>query len=210
MSLPLGPMRRAPIRHGICDDGAYFTAINPTPGTGFATIAAANAFADVSPFLYVLAGLKSVYFDFLSLIATVPGTGSTALRALVQIMDGKAVPTGGTEVFPNNTNNNNPAASACRVFMGPLAAAASVNPRQIWHDQVRPVIPVVNDQYLIQFGGDEGAVSSLLSSGAANADRYLYFPAVEIAPGKCAQIHVWSPGQTVAAQYESRLALYEY
>src|SRR5258708_2286029 len=64
--------------HALADEGSFFLAANPTPGTGVATIAAQATLADTAPFLLVKnAGAKRLYLDALLLIATAPGTNGT-------------------------------------------------------------------------------------------------------------------------------------
>ena len=43
-------------QHKVADEGSYYMTRSPTVGTGLATIAAQNSFADTSPFLIVTNG----------------------------------------------------------------------------------------------------------------------------------------------------------
>ena len=96
-------------QHKVADEGSYYMTRSPTVGTGLATIAAQNSFADTSPFLIVTngnpAGGKSIYLDYLKLTTTVAGTNGTTPCGV------------GNAMGP-----------------GPGVAPGSAQPRAVWHN----------------------------------------------------------------------------
>lgn len=197
------------------DEGFYFTAVNPTPGTGLATIAALASLVDTSPFVAIHApvGGKSIILDYVRFTMTAIGTAAAGARAAVKLdTGGKAEPTGSTLGSPVNTKAIATAqAATAHVFAGPLVAAAAVTPKLVGHCQFRPVAPVVGDSYIIRFlDSSEQPLSNLAVAGTAIDDLCYDAPPVTIAPGCCAQIHLWFPSQTAASAVEVELGWIEY
>lgn len=208
--MPAARYFSSPSALAIADFGAYWTAKSPTPGTGLATIAALTALVDTSPFIQVNApAAKSTYLDYLKLTCRVPGTGSTALEFAVKTDNGKAAPAGGTPITPVNVRSGGAAAQSS-VWAGALVAAAAVAAKLQTSQLLRPVIPVLGDVYLIKFSAPDFAVPGQPASGAVSFDDYVPAPTVIIDPGMTGQIHIWSPGQSVAAQFEVELGLFEF
>jgi hypothetical protein len=197
---------------------AYFVASNPTPGTGLATIAALVALSDTSPFIQINTGSKGVYLDYLILTNTAPGTAGASIRCAVKTDLLKAAPTGGTLLTPAcsrrlTSTAGVPVAAAtplCSIWAGALVAAAAVTPILHCSRLIRPVIPVINDMYVIKFGASDYGVSSLVSNGTLNSDRYIPFPPVIVDPNMTGQVHIWLPSQSGASSYEIELGFAEF
>jgi hypothetical protein len=200
-----------PPSHAIAESASYFTALSATPGTGLATIAALTTESDTSPFIQINAGAKAVFLDYLLLTVTAPGTAGTSLRFSMRTDVAKAAPTGGSQLVLSYTRRvaNLPAPSLS-VWAGALVAAAAGTPLRHCSRLVRPVIPVIGDQYLIKFGGIDFGVISLLESGTAIADRYVAAPPMIVDPAFTGQIHIWLPGQSAASSYEVELGGWEF
>lgn len=197
------------------DFGAYFTAVNPTPGTGLATIAAQATLADTSPFVSIHAPSNGrvVVLDYVRFTMAVIGTGAAGARFAVKTdVGGKANPTGSTiGSLVNVRAAVAQRAATCSVFGGPLVAAAAITPQLLHHAFLRGVAPVVGDSYLVRFGAmSPEPITDLAQAGTAIAAICVDAPPVIVAPGTCAQLHLYFPSQTVASNVEVELGLYEY
>lgn len=202
--------------HLYADEGTYFLATNPTPGTGLATIAAQASLADTAPFVLIKngnpAGGKRIYMDQLVLIATAAGTGGTAIHFAAKIdaaAGGARYTSGGSQITPVNTNGDDGTVSQATVYAGAIVAAAAGNPRLLSHRLVRPVIPVVGDTYVFNFGGAGSGVGGLVPSGTAISQQNFDVSPMIIGPGEWGQLHIWLPSQTVASSFEVELGYIE-
>ena len=218
MTLPRQDLALSPVSHCVVDRGHYFTASNPVPGTGLATIAALTAEVDTSPYIAFNTGVMSVYIDYIRITVTAPGTGGSQLRYSARTDKLKTAPTGGTTITPacalrpgaaTGLTPPAPPASQSSWYAGPLVAAAAQAALRHFSSPIRPVLPVINDTYLIKFGASDYGVSSLVPNGTLNADRYIPEPAWIIGPNMTGQIHLWLPSQTVASSYEFEVGFWE-
>jgi hypothetical protein len=187
--------------HELANEGSYWSAKNPTPGTGLATIAAATTIDDTKPFAMIKGPTTSgkVFFvDYVRLVCTAPGTAGTSLRAAWHIDDTKADPTGGTQLTLNNLRQDIPNNLVeTKIFAGPLAAAAaSGNVRELVAPLLKSSIPAVNDIYLMKFGGSD--------QGVPTAATLVYYggPALIVPANKIATLHLMLPSQSAASSYE--------
>ena len=204
-------------QHKLADEGSYFLTRSPTPGTGLATIAAPTTFAATSPFLIVTnnnpVGGKNIFLDYLKLICTAAGTGGTALNFATVLDAGSRYTSGGSGgagtqlasllAGPYTPNMQAAGQSGALVYAGALvAAAATAGARTLSNSRFRTAIPVVNDEYVINFGGDSVALDGVLVSGTAIAQRTVPHAPVVIAPGSSFLLHLWLPSQSAASSYE--------
>ncbi len=204
--------------YGVASAGQYFVARNVTPGTGLADHAAPTTLDDLKAFLVVengdtvgAASAKRIYLDFLKLFVTAAGTGGTNIN-----MTGKTDTnatrrwaSGGVVCPPINVNRDSAAASIATVNAGANITVAANAARIVHHQQVRPVIPVVGDTYLVDFGADSKAPSNMAPAGVAIASLVVPAPPVIIGPAQCYLLHKWLAGQSVAGAYEFELGWWE-
>lgn len=206
-----------PKMHNLADEGTYYIASSPTPGTGLPTIAALTALVDTSPFIFVRNNFsvtdplrKRIYLDYLKLICTAAGTAGASIRYAVKIDSSRiGVPTGGTLITPNNVNMDFNQWSQAQIYAGALVAPAANSPRLLGSGLIRPVIPVVGDTYIINFGGMDPSVGSLAPAGTANSDRVFSHAPVSIGAQQIANLHIWLPSQSAASSYECELGYWE-
>lgn len=192
------------------EEGRYFIATNPTPGTGLATIAALASLADTSPFIMMRAQNRMVVLDYLRLTYAVLGTGAASVRFAAKTDAAKAAPTGGTAITPVNVNQGATLSPDALVYAGALVAGAAVSARLAMHAQLRAAAPVAGDSYTVRFGGTGGGpVGALLTTGTAQTFVNIDGPPVLCAPGQTIQLHPWFPSQTAASQLEFELGYYE-
>jgi hypothetical protein len=95
-------------------------------------------------------------------------------------------------------------------FGAVVPTAASSNARLLWHSNVRTVIKVIGDKYLLTFGAGQGApVATTIMAGTAQASIHLPCPPVVLGPGDTFLLHEFAASQTVAASYEFAMGWWE-
>lgn len=205
--------------HLLADEGSYFFVTNPTPGTGIAGQAAPTAAptvgggGDTKPFIFIQNGASPsdsqaprIYLDYVRLRTTTPGTNGTAINFVMQIDSANRVPTsglGGTALTPINPNMDSGAKSQCIVQAGNILASASgQTARNFPNIQLRPVLTVSSDIYIVSLGGAEYGVGSLISSGTGIVQQSFGHPPAVLGPGQSLLIFLWMPAQTVASSFE--------
>ena len=205
-------------QHKLSDEGSYFLTRSPTIGTGIATIAAANAFADTSPFIIItnnnpVQGGRNIYLDYIILRLTVAGTSSTDLQWAIRIDNIPRWSSGGsggagtglTTVLsgPYPTNTGSQPNSAALIYCGAIVAVAgSTNVRTLGNGKFRTAIAVVNDSYLINFAGVDMQQDGVLVSGTNIAQRSVTHPPVCIGPQGSLLLHLFGTSQAAATSCE--------
>lgn len=198
-----------PTRHVLADEGSFFVAGNPTPGTGIA-MTISTAFSDTVA-MFAIKNLdnpanpaaKRIYLDYLRLMLF--GTPPTAqVSQQFAIKRSKA-----TDREPTTAANKtvltpvNIAGAAGRTSIGRYlsysAAAAMTVPASSPSDEVvaRCSIPtgigIAGDEYVIKFGADAGeSVQGLTAAKAVVPGRYVTHAApLIVEPGEWLVIHRW-------------------
>jgi hypothetical protein len=202
----------------LADEGSYYKAVNPTPGTGIAQ-AVQVSFLATNGLLTIRNGDtvngKRIYLDYLRLINTVVPATATRSEALIAIDTGTVrYSSGGSQITAlHNANMDSPRTSIAVVHFGALTLAAeTANVRRLSRLQLRAAIPVQFEEYLILFGraADGGGFNTL---GGATAQRQVVDAGpVVLGPNSnhSAIVHLWHPGNAVtAASWEFELAWYE-
>jgi hypothetical protein len=202
-----------PDMHSFADEGSYFAVNNGQ--TGIATAAAPTSFSDTNPFLTVFnkdsVGGKSIYLDFLTLIATAPGTSGASLQAAVQI-DGAVdrYTSGGTDLTNSIVNVNGGAGqgSIAKVRAGNITASAKTTLSRmiVGNRWLSGAIPVAGDSYTLKFGGVD-AVSNMSISTIKKVIENA--PKIIIPPQWSCLIHLWLPSQAAASSYLPELGWVE-
>lgn len=201
--------------YALADEGSYFVALNTTPGTGIAGIAAASAFADTAALLFLRNGASSdkrVYLDKLILMPTAAGTNGTNFNFVMRADKGNSRYTsGGSAITPANVNmGSNRTSGIDRLQFGAIvAAAATSEARTIHQGPLRTVIKVIGDKYVFDFGGSTpGPVSGIPLEGTTQASINIPCPPVVLDPGDTFLFHEWAASQTVGASYEFMLGFW--
>lgn len=199
-------------------NGAYFTASNPTPGTGIVGHAAPTTFDDTKPYLYVFnAGQKTIYPMYLRLTVTVVPTGTTSMRFTQALEPPNATAatkyvSGGTVLASVNSNvqSNNP--SSAQIAAGAVVASAkSATRRVVCNQTYRTVIGVVGDVYQLCWAThDQIDPASLITTGTAVANVAFGYPPVAIGPNSSFLVHQWASGQSVGPTFEIEFAYCEF
>jgi len=200
------------------DEGTYFCATNPTPGTGIASAAAPTTLDDTKPFWLLknnssTSSPKTVYLDFLKVIVTAAGTNGTNINFVSKTDVANSAgryTSGGSTITPVNVNVNSGTATQSQVYAGAItAASASGSARLLDHIQLRPVIPVVGDTYIINFGQVDPAVGSLQVSGTSIANAVYSSPPVVVGAQQYWLGHLFLASQSAASSYEFTLCWVE-
>lgn len=205
-----------PKAYGMPDEGSYFVTTNPTPGTGIATIAALQTFVATSPFILMWNanpyGGKRVYLDYLKLRVTAAGTGGTKIEWACtrdEARTDRYTSGTGTITAPVNVNGDSDRASKVTVYAGALVAATAPNAKLLGHGAFRTVIPVVGDEYLINFGGVDMMNDGVLVSGTAIVQRSIAHPGIVLGPQQWFGFHIWLASQSAASSYEVEIGHWE-
>lgn len=209
--------------HVLADEGSYFVVSNPTPGTGIASAAAptgvpAIGATDTKPF-FVYQNTdspsnpngKRTYFDYIRFRNTAAGTNGTAINFTI-ILDAAGAaraPSGGSVLTNVNCNMDDGTKSIGAVSAGAVTVATTSSGRLFPNIQLRPVIPVVGDIYVVSFGGAEYGVGSLISSGTTICQQSFGHPPLIIGPGGWFLCYLWLPSQSAASSYELDAGFWE-
>lgn len=192
------------------DEGTYFTARTPTPGTGIIGHAAPTTFDETKPYLLLYnAGQKRVYPQFLRLHETVVSTAAVRVQLTVCLDTGNRYSSAGTALTVQNVNQDTTASSGVTGFCGAVvASAATASRRIIDHIVFRGTIDVVEDVYEIVFGAVNTG-SGAPSRAATVADFSRGTAPVVIGPGQSLLVHQWSASQSAGPTWQVTLGYVE-
>lgn len=204
--------------HALADEGSYFVTTNPTPGTAIAFAVSASVSETAGYFLAIINGssagdpsAKNIYLDYLRLICSVVPASGTAGHFFLKSDVSSKYTSGGSALTPVNPNTGNGNSSVASVKAGALTtAAASGVARLISRGVLRGAIPVVNDEYVFDFGGAEAAGGSIILSGTSVQRMGIPVPPVVIGPGSMVGLQLWFPSNaSTPSQFELELAHWE-
>lgn len=192
------------------DEGTYFTAITPTPGTGIIGHAAPTTFDETKPIITLFnGGSRRIYPQFLRLHVTVVSTAAVRVQYTITTDVGNRRASAGTAMTISRARLGSTAATAAVGFVGAVVASAATGSRVI-HDHIvfRGTIDVVEDVYEIVFGGLGGG-NSTASRVATVLDASRTTSPVVIEPGNTMCIHQWSASQSTGPTVEVALGFIE-
>jgi hypothetical protein len=192
------------------DEGSYFTARTPTPGTGVIGHAAPTTFDETKPYLLLYnGGQNRIYPQFLRLHDTVVSVGGSRVQFTVALDAGNRYSSGGSALTTQNNNMDSVAATQASVYAGAVVAtAASATRRVTDHIVFRGTIDVVEDVYEIVFGASDGP--GMGGSRAATVADFSRFTApVVVGPGQSLLIHQWAASQSTGPTFQVTLGYIE-
>lgn len=183
----------------------YFTAVNPTPGTGIASAVTA-AFSATAGLLCLRnadsTGQRFIIPDFVRLIPTVVPASATRSELLVATDSITRYSSGGsaiTGIFNVHGGQGND--SAAVLHFGAVVLAAESAARRLERLQLRSVIPVAFEDFLLKFSHETQVVGLLGGTSALAVERTI--APVVLAPNHSLVLHVWHPGNaTTPASWE--------
>lgn len=188
------------------DEGTYFTAITPTPGTGIIGHAAPTTFDEAKPFIVLYnSGTLRIYPQFLRLHSTVVSTAGTLTQFTITSDVGNGRSSAGTAMTISPSRIGTAVASGAVAYIGAVVGPAVTGARVI-HDHIvfRGTIDVVHDVYEIVFGGLGGGTSTA-SRVATVMDASRTTAPVVIEPGNSLRIVQWSASQSTGPTLQACL-----
>ena len=204
-------------KYGLCDEGSYFVATNPTPGTAIAGVSGTGAFADAESLLYVRNARTAaedirLYLDYLRVQVAVAGTNGTDHRYVMKTEPSgtERWTSGGSLIVPVNPNRNSSGSSPAVIRFGALVTTAvGSDVRLVSNGVIRSVIAVVGDQYVFDFGGEVAVPNGQPNGGLLVANVVVPVPPIILGPGETLVMSLHAAAQTVASQYEFELGYWE-
>lgn len=198
----------------VADEGSYFNAINPTPGTGIAQTIQ-TSFSGTNGVLTVRNGTagahqKRLFLDYVRLIPTVAPASATRSELLISLDDSTRYSSGGSSItaLPNANMHSTDTSNAVVHFGALTLSAETANVRRIARAQLRAAIPVVFEEYVIRFAQPE-PVAGTMAGTTALRSVIPVGPAM-LGPGHSLQVHLWHPSNaTTAASWEFELGWWE-
>ena len=215
-------------RHAVADEGGYFVATNPTPGTGIQLNANVTAFADTNA-LFVIqnkdpvndAASKRIFLDYLKLrlLATAP-TATVSMEFALKLDYIPREPTTAanrTVLTSVNVNGDSTRGSSCQVYgyanAGAMTVpAASGAARIVSRTSIPTSLGIAGDEYVLAFGAtDQPATQGLTATRATAVARIVgTAPPVVVGPGQNLVVHMWwLTAATTAATFEFELGWWE-
>lgn len=202
----------------LADEGGYFHASNPTPGTGIAGIAAADGY-DAAEALWSLYNSATdaegvrIYPDFIEIVNTVVDTNGTTIRVDVHMDNITRWSSGGSALTAVNTNmdSTESAKGVCR-FGALVTTAASSSVRKLMGRPISSTDIVVGDVIRLEFGESKaGSFQGVTQEAEATAGRFwvLPCPPVVLGPGDNLLFTVNCASQSGAATWEINCGWYE-
>ena len=201
----------------MADEGSYFVATNPTPGTAIAGIAGTGAFSDAESLLYIknaatAAEATRLYLDYIRLFVVVAGTNGTNHRYVMKLEPANVerYTSGGSAITAVNPNMDSTETPAATIKFGALVTtAASADVRLIANGNIRTVITVAGDVYDFDFGGAAKASAGMPLEGTLQAHIVRNLPPVVLGPGCTFVMSLHAASQTVASEYEFEIGFWQ-
>jgi len=194
----------------LCDEGSYFVATNPTPGTAIAGIAAADGYDDTEALLYIsnTHATKHVYLDYLRLNVSAAGTNGTNFAYAIDVATAALYASGGSAITPVDVNRETDNTAPVAMRFGAVVTTTGTTEKIMAHGRLRTVIKVVGDVYLFTFGGQPVVPATTIMAGTAQASVHRNCPPIMIPPGHGMCFREFAASQSVAAQYQFELGFW--
>jgi hypothetical protein len=201
----------------LVEEGSYFLATNPTPGTGIAGIAAANGYDATEALCTIRNGAtagdtaKRLYIDYIKLQLTVAGTNGTNLTYATHKDKGNSRwASGGTAYTPVNMNMGSDLSSSASVHFGALVTdAATADVAKMQSGNLRTAIGVVGDEIILDCGGSVAAGPSSLFEGTLICKQVIKHIPIVLNPGEELVLTVNAASQSVGTSFEFEICYWE-
>lgn len=197
-----------PTKHVLADEGTYYVATNPTPGTGVAygSGGTQTSFSDTVPFLIIQntdtqtnSTNKRIYLDYIKIIqfsGTAPAS-TTSVQLAAKVDTALRTNTAGTmtTITPVSVNCDMPSSPIGRLLCpaGAVATipAASSAARIVGREQIKGGPTLLLDQYNLSFGCvDVATGGGYLTTVAAYNSR---MAPVVLGAQQSLVLHLWLP-----------------
>jgi hypothetical protein len=221
MATGIGQFGFGPKQTRYASAGTYFTATNPTPGTGIIT-GVVTSLADTTPYIIlknnnaVASGIK-LHLDKLVLDVTVVGTTFSGSRKFAHKVDYSQSTTryssGGSTITPQPTGRTaagSVPASSAQCFVGALTAAAAGDGRLIESGTLCSAIEVVFSTYVFDFGAPLAQpLTGLVDNTTTPMHKYFPVAPIVVGPQETYLFHVWGATMTVGITFGFNLGWVE-
>ena len=197
--------------------GIFWTALNPTLGTGI-FYNPASSFSDTNAFLAIqnidknpatqtggqLTVSRRIYLEFIKLICTASPAAAASMHAALKIDPVLSrYSSGGTQLTRNSPVAESPATPAATIFAGAInLAAASGKAAVLDREVVRFAAPKIGDEYLFSFGSDSKNVSEQLDTANVSKFTSIMTPVIQ-AWQSTLTLHLWFPSATIGSSSSS-------
>lgn len=186
----------------VADEGQYFYASNPTPGTSISG-SVTSVTSETAGYFFSIqntepAGGKRAYLKYMRILCNVVPASAVAADMFIKL-DTVGWTSGGTAIVPVNVNGDSNNKSVCNIQAGALTTAArSASPRLVYRSRMRTAIPVAGDEWFFTFGsGDTPATYPI---GGTTAQRMpITGPPVIIGPGQFGLVQMYYGGNAATA-----------
>jgi len=206
--------------HALADEGSFYVATSPTPGTGIATTTsviddaatASATHAQNVPVLYIQNTAdrgndeaETIYLKYLRMIVTAAPTSATEWNASFRADSVARYTSGGSLIDPVNINLASPNDSGALVRFGAVVTAdlPSSSARLVGRAMVQSSIPVVKDQWIFTFGDPSMPTNLLTATGAKNIN--IPMGPIIIPPGWNIAMGMWGASNAGAPAWEFEL-----
>jgi hypothetical protein len=204
----------------LAEEGCYYVATNPTPGTGLAATSSITNYVTTAGAVGVFFLLtntetsttntgKRVYMDYIRvrLISQAPTSASVWYMTIALDNSTTRYNTGGTAITPVNVSGDYSKASIVTMYAGAVSTTVPGSVRLITSVLVRAQVPVIMDQYMLTFGSVEGGGADTTSASVQN--RLFGAPPVIIAPSWNMAVTMWGTSNAAAPQWEFDMGWWE-
>ena len=211
-------------KHVLADEGSYFIATTPTPGTGIASTLSAT-FSDTVPLLYIQNNDsksnplgKRMYLDYIKLIVTVvPASGTNCRWALKTDPQLRTFTANNTlAIVPTSPNADVAQQSVCSVNAQNSGTASGLSASSPAARVVALAsmggIPVINDELVLVCGSfDPGPYPGLTAAQATCGGRKVSgIPPVILGPNSALTAYIWfASNASTALSYELEMGWWE-
>lgn len=199
------------------DEGTYQIATSPTPGTGIAFAVNAGVSETAGNFIHVKNNEAAdnsrgqrMYLHYLRLICTAVPAAGVSLHYFFKVDNVNRYTSGGTALSATNGNIGMGTGSISQINVGALTTGApSQASRLLSRGVLRSVIPVVNDEFIFNFGCQD--MPGTVQLGGLVAQRMVIpCPPVILSPSTNLCLQLWSPSNAVTpASFEVEMGWWE-
>ena len=198
-------------RNTLSDEGSYYVATNPTPGTAIVGIAAADGYDDTEALLTISNdhASKHVYLDYLHLVAKVAGSSGTDFAYAIDMATEATYASGGSAITPVDVNRETNNTAPVTMYFGAVVTTTGTTEKIVSHGQLLTVIKVIGDHFLFTFGGEGLPPATAIMEGVAQHSVQRSCPPIVIPPGHALSFRDFATSQASAgAQYQFELGFW--
>lgn len=195
---------------GIIDEGTFFLATNPTPGTGIATTTSITTEDQLHPVMLIQntwtpgdPNAKNIYPINLEMIWTAAPTSATFWQYSLRLdtSNPNKYTSGGSVIVPVNANGQVNTGSRAAIYFGAIVGLTQASSgRLVDIGMAHQTIPTVRDTTRLQFGVPH--INAVNNATGVNVNRSVSVPPLVIAPGQWMALQMWGTANAAAPAWE--------